>query len=125
MAVAGPGPAEVFAGHPGPGCSSRPRPSCLGGPRHGNLFHQVLNACRAWRYLEDDTLSSKVEAGRWARLRPWPPAPEGGPAEGRRPWSTPPGRPTGPCLVPTTTADLAAASRFVAAVLEQFGEAGP
>jgi hypothetical protein len=34
-------------------------------------LYSVLNACRAWRFAEDDVLGSKLEGARWARLR-WP-----------------------------------------------------
>jgi hypothetical protein len=37
--------------------------------RHGTFAYRVLTACRAWRYLEDDVLGSKVASGRWARIR--------------------------------------------------------
>ena len=35
----------------------------------GPLAYAVLNACRAWQYIETDELVSKVEGGRWAHLR--------------------------------------------------------
>lgn len=124
VAVAGPGPAEVFAEPPRAWLLEQAAAELRWAARHGNLPYQVLNACRAWRYLEDDTLSSKVEAGRWARLR-----------LATSPEAVPPGAAAlvdaavaaqlGHAPVPTATADLAAASRFVAAVLERFGEAGP
>ena len=82
----------------------------------------MLTACRAWRYLEDDVLGAKAESGRWARLRL---------AEGEE---VLPGAAAlvdaavaaqlGQAPVPAAAADLAAADRFVAAVLERFGEAG-
>jgi len=31
--------------------------------------YQVLNACRAWQYLEEDVLCSKTAGGAWARGR--------------------------------------------------------
>ena len=31
--------------------------------------YQVLNACRAWRFAEEDVLCSKLDGGRWARGR--------------------------------------------------------
>jgi hypothetical protein len=36
---------------------------------HAPLEYQVLNACRAWRYLAEDVLCSKVDGGEWARTR--------------------------------------------------------
>lgn len=35
----------------------------------GPTLYSVLNACRAWRYVEDDVLGSKLEGARWARTR--------------------------------------------------------
>jgi hypothetical protein len=34
-------------------------------------LYSVLNACRAWRFVEDDVLGSKLEGAAWARDR-WP-----------------------------------------------------
>lgn len=38
-----------------------------------DVFHDpasgVLNVCRAWQFLEEETLVSKVEAGEWAKCR--------------------------------------------------------
>jgi hypothetical protein len=34
-------------------------------------LYSVLNACRAWRFVELDVLGSKLEGAEWARLR-WP-----------------------------------------------------
>jgi Domain of unknown function (DUF4111) len=34
-------------------------------------LYSVLNACRAWRFAEDDVLGSKLEGAAWARAR-WP-----------------------------------------------------
>lgn len=34
-------------------------------------FYSVLNACREWRFAEDDVLGSKLEGAAWARTR-WP-----------------------------------------------------
>lgn len=31
--------------------------------------YSVLNACRAWRFAEEDVLGSKLEGAAWARLR--------------------------------------------------------
>jgi hypothetical protein len=36
--------------------------------------YQVLNACRAWRFVEDDLLVSKIEGAKWARERVQDPA---------------------------------------------------
>ena len=32
-------------------------------------LYSVLNACRAWRFAEDDVLGSKLEGATWARVR--------------------------------------------------------
>ena len=34
-------------------------------------LYSVLNACRAWRFAEEDVLGSKLEGATWARAR-WP-----------------------------------------------------
>jgi hypothetical protein len=34
-------------------------------------LYSVLNACRAWRFAEEDVLGSKLEGAAWARGR-WP-----------------------------------------------------
>jgi streptomycin 3"-adenylyltransferase len=36
---------------------------------NGSPSYQVLNAARAWRFLEDDVICSKTEGGEWARVR--------------------------------------------------------
>jgi hypothetical protein len=36
---------------------------------HAPLEYQVLNACRAWRYLDEGVLCSKIDGGQWARRR--------------------------------------------------------
>ena len=123
VAVAGPGPVEVFADPPRAWLLDRAVAELRWAVRHGSFAYRVLTACRTWRYLEDDVLSSKVDAGRWARLRL---------AEG--PEEVPPGAAAlvdaavaaqlGHAPVPAAAADLAAADRFVAAVLERFGGAG-
>ena len=79
----------------------------------------MLTACRAWRYLEDDVLGSKVESGRRARA----------PADHRRLPDPGPlvdaalAAQRGLAPMPQAAADLAAADRFVAAVLDRFAEA--
>ncbi|HSK37874.1 MAG TPA: aminoglycoside adenylyltransferase domain-containing protein [Actinomycetota bacterium] len=120
VAVAGPGPVEGFADPPRAWLLERSVAELRRAVRHGGFAYRVLTACRAWRYLEDDVLGSKVESGRWARLRL-----AGGP--------DPPGAVAlvdaavaaqlGHAPPPAAAADLAAADRFVAAVLERFQEA--
>jgi Domain of unknown function (DUF4111) len=120
VAVAGPDPVEVFAEPPRAWLLDRAAAELRWAVRQGSFAYRVLNACRAWRYLEDDVLGSKVEGGRWARLRlvdtelaaagPLVDA-----AVAAQLGLAPP---------PAAPADLAAADRFVASVLERFGEGG-
>ena len=121
VAVAGPGPVEVFAEPPRMWLLERAAAELRWAVRHGTFAYRVLTACRAWRYLEDDVLGSKVESGHWARFRLGDD-------------DTPPGAVAlvdaavaaqlGHAPVPAAAADLDAADRFVATVLERFREAG-
>ena len=131
VAVAGPDPVGVFAEPPRAWLLERAAAELRWAVRHGTFAYRVLTACRAWRYLEDDVLGSKVESGRWARIRL---------ADARSPrgaTSAPPDLPgtaalvdaavaaqTGLAPMPGAAADLAAADGFVAAVLERFQKAG-
>ena len=69
VAVAGPDPVEVFAEPPRAWLLEQAAAELRWAVRQGNFAYRVLNACRAWRYLEDDVLGSKVDGGRWARAR--------------------------------------------------------
>jgi hypothetical protein len=69
VAVAGPGPAEVFADPPRAWLLDRVAAELRWALGHGSVASRVLTACRAWRYLEDDVLGAKVDSARWARLR--------------------------------------------------------
>jgi hypothetical protein len=123
VAVAGPDPVEVFTEPPRDWLLERALAELRWAIRHGGFAHRVLTACRAWRYLEDDVLSSKVDAGRWARLR-----------LAGEPEEVPPGAGAlvdaavaaqlGHAPAPAAPADLAAANRFANAVRERFAEAG-
>jgi hypothetical protein len=123
VAVAGPDPVEVFAEPPRAWLLEQVTAQLRWAVRHGDFAHRVLTACRAWRYLEDDVLGSKVESGRWTRVR------LAGPVGGPEP---PPGvaalvdaavaAQLGHAPAPDAPADLAAADRFVATVLERFRE---
>jgi hypothetical protein len=122
VAVAGPDPVEVFAEPPRAWLLERVAAELRWAVRHGDFAYRVLTGCRAWRYLEDDVLGSKVESGRWTRVRLSGPVGEPEP---------PPGvaalvdaavaAQLGHAPMPDAPADLAAADRFVAAVLERFG----
>ena len=121
LAVAGPAPVEVFAEPPRAWLLERAAAELRWATRHGDFAYRVLTACRAWRYLEDDVLGSKVDAGRWARARL-----SAGDA-------TDPGAVAlvdaavaaqlGQAPRPVAAADLAAADRLVAAVLDRFSGA--
>jgi hypothetical protein len=148
VAVAGPDPVEVFAQPPRAWLLERAAAELRWVRRHGTFADRVLTACRTWRYLEDDVLGSKVESGGWARARltggatsapidrgtlsglpgPLRPDPPGAIA-----LPDPPGvaalvdaavaAQLGHAPMPGATADLAAADRFVATVLERYREA--
>lgn len=42
---------------------------------HASPSYLVLNACRAWRYAEEDVVGSKTEGAEWARARVADPTP--------------------------------------------------
>jgi hypothetical protein len=69
VAVAGPGPPEVFADPPRAWLLDRVAAELRWALGQGSVASRVLTACRAWRYLEDDVLGAKVDSARWARLR--------------------------------------------------------
>jgi streptomycin 3"-adenylyltransferase len=116
VTVAGPDPVEVFAEPPRAWLLERVTAQLRGATGHGSFADRVLTACRAWRYLEDDVLGAKVESGSWARPRL---AGSGAVALVDAAVAAQ----VGQAAMPGAAADLAAADRFVAAVLERFGEA--
>ncbi len=70
LAISGPPAAEIFA--------DVPRRTLLEAMHESMVWHRahekatlysVLNACRAWRFVADDVLGSKLEGAAWARLR--------------------------------------------------------
>jgi hypothetical protein len=70
VVISGPPPSEVFA--------DVPRRSLLVAMSESMAWHRahekatlysVLNACRAWRFAEEDVLGSKLEGAAWARGR--------------------------------------------------------
>jgi hypothetical protein len=72
VVISGPPPATVFV--------DLPRPTLLEAMSQSMEWHRihekatlysVLNACRAWRFAEEDVLGSKLEGAAWARTR-WP-----------------------------------------------------
>jgi hypothetical protein len=122
LAVVGPDPVEVFAEPPRDWLLDRAAAELRWAARNGSFAYRVLTACRAWRYLEDDVLGAKVDSGHWARLRL---------ADPSRAVAAPPGAAAlvdaalaaqlGHAPMPAAPADLAAADRFLAAVLDRFG----
>jgi hypothetical protein len=112
VAVTGAPPEEVFAEPPRAWLLERAAAELRWAVRHGSFADQVLNACRAWRLLEDGELCSKLDGGEWARARADPALVDAALAARR-----------GLAPMPDAAADLAAAARFVAAVLERFPEA--
>jgi Domain of unknown function (DUF4111) len=120
VAVAGPDPLQVFAEPPRAWLLERAAAELRWAVRHGNFAYRVLNACRAWRYLEDDVLGSKVDGGRWARLRLVDTEDPGAGALVDAAVAAQ----LDLAPMPAAPADLAAADRFVASVLDRFGEGG-
>jgi Domain of unknown function (DUF4111) len=130
VAVTGPAPVEVFAEPPRAWLLERAAAELRWATRHGSFAYRVLTACRAWRYLEDDVLGSKAESAGWARLQLAESRLTGDATSALR---DPSGAVAlvdaavaarlGRAPMPAAAADLAAANRFVAAVLERFREA--
>ena len=72
VVIGGPLPSQLFA--------DVPRPTVLDALYQSMNWHRihekatlysVLNACRAWRFVDEDVLGSKLEGAAWARER-WP-----------------------------------------------------
>jgi hypothetical protein len=70
VVISGPPPCSVFV--------DVPRPTLLAAMSESMEWHRahekatlysVLNACRAWRFAEEDVLGSKLEGATWARAR--------------------------------------------------------
>jgi hypothetical protein len=70
VVISGPPPSEVF--------TDVPRPTLLAAMYKSMAWHRVhekatlysvLNACRAWRFADEDVLGSKLEGAAWARER--------------------------------------------------------
>jgi Domain of unknown function (DUF4111) len=116
LAVAGPEPVEVFAEPPRDWLLERAVAELRWAVANGSFAYRVLTACRAWRYLEDDVLGSKVEAGRWARPRLADPDPPAAVALVDAAVAAQ----LGHAPMPGAAAELAAADAFVAAVLDRF-----
>ena len=124
VAVAGPDPVQVFAEPPRAWLLERAAAELRWAVRQGSFAYRVLTACRAWRYLEDDVLGSKVESGRWARLRLSDPGANDPPPGAAALVDAALAAQLGQAPMPGAPADLVAADRFVATVLERFGGEG-
>jgi hypothetical protein len=109
VAVRGAPPAEVLAEPPRAWLLEQAAAELRWAVEHGSFADRVLNGCRAWRLLEDGALCSKVDGGEWARRRVADPVVDAALAAQR-----------GLAPLPDAAADLAAADRFVAAVLDRF-----
>ena len=72
VVIAGPSPGRVFADVPRRALLEAMRQSMTWHRVHDKAtLYSVLNACRAWRFTEDDVLGSKLAGASWARER-WP-----------------------------------------------------
>jgi aminoglycoside adenylyltransferase-like protein len=113
VAVAAAPPGEVFAEPPRAWLLEQAVEELRWALLNGGFAYRVLTACRAWRLLEDDVLCSKLDGGEWARRGVADPALVDAALAAQR----------GLAPTPDAAADLAAADRFVAAVLDRFPEA--
>jgi hypothetical protein len=74
VVISGPPPREVFAAVPRSTILEAMQGSMAWHGAHEKAtLYSVLNACRAWRFAEEDVLGSKLEGAAWARER-WPDA---------------------------------------------------
>lgn len=72
VVISGPPPGTVFADVPRSTLLPALSESLAWHLAHeGATLHSVLNACRAWRFAEEDVLGSKLAGAAWARSR-WP-----------------------------------------------------
>jgi streptomycin 3"-adenylyltransferase len=113
VAVRGAPPAEVFAEPPRAWLLAQAAEELRWALQHRGFTYRVLTACRAWRLLEDGELDSKLDGGEWARRRLATPALVDAAMAAQR----------GLAPAPAAPADLAAADRFAAMVLNRFPEA--
>jgi hypothetical protein len=117
LAVTGPDPVTVFAEPPRDWLLERTAAELRWAERHGSFAYRVLTACRAWHYLEDDVLGSKVDGGRWARLR----LADQDQATGAAALvDAAVAAQLGHAPMPDAAADLAGADRFLGQVLDRF-----
>jgi hypothetical protein len=72
VTIRGPRPSDVFTDVPRRTLLEAMQASMAWHRTHeGATLYSVLNACRAWRFAEEDVLGSKLEGAAWARTR-WP-----------------------------------------------------
>ena len=69
VAIKGPDPSELFAPIPREGLRRAFAYELGWAEQHASSAYQVLNACRAWRFLEENVICSKTEGAEWARPR--------------------------------------------------------
>jgi hypothetical protein len=70
LAISGPTPKAIFAYVPRSTLLEAMYESMAWHRAHeGATLYSVLNACRAWRFAEEDVLGSKLEGASWARAR--------------------------------------------------------
>jgi Domain of unknown function (DUF4111) len=72
--LSGPQPRELFAPVPRAWLLRAMGRDLAWARQHAPVEYQVLNACRAWRFADEDLLCSKLDGGRWARGRLQDPA---------------------------------------------------
>lgn len=111
--VRGAPPAGVFASPPRAWLLEQAAEELRWALRNRGFTYRVLTACRAWRLLEDGELGSKLDGGEWARRRLANAALVDAALAAQR----------GLAPAPGAAADLAAADRFAATVLDRFPEA--
>lgn len=72
LVISGPPPGSVFVDVPRRALLTAMSESMAWHRAHEKAtLYSVLNACRAWRFAEEDVLGSKLEGATWARAR-WP-----------------------------------------------------
>lgn len=74
-ALLGPPPAELFPAAPRPLLLNAFLGELTWAREHASPSYLVLNACRAWRYTEEDVVGSKTAGAEWARTRVADPMP--------------------------------------------------
>lgn len=68
-ALTGPPPRQLFAPIPRRWLLQGLARELAWAQQHASVEYQVLNACRAWRFTDENLLCSKLDGGQWARTR--------------------------------------------------------